>query len=44
MFPMKKIFTTENLVGFGVAILGGIVAIYIVNNLLPAKVSKYITG
>jgi hypothetical protein len=40
---MKKIFTQENLVGFGVAILAGLVAIAIYNKVLPAKIKSYLS-
>lgn len=39
---MKKIFTQENLVGFGVAIVAGLVAIAIYNKFLPAKVKSWL--
>lgn len=41
---MKNIFSTENLIGFGVSVVAGAVAIYVVFRLLPAKAKAFIAG
>lgn len=41
---MSKIFSSENLIGFGVSVLAGVAAIYIVFRLLPANIKTTITG